>query len=263
MYIWISRAVVFFLILAFGIYQRKTEAFAGAGPFTHISITMLALQRYADETGYEMSPFCQETLLQASVTSDGEGTADNAPYHCDGNDLAACSHLLSTFKEQVQNSYLIPDSLWAMGKSFHIVQDFYSHSNWVETFGFSMVLAPIESFKVIPPPANIQTGFYPDYATDNPMSALACFTTPPSAWNQKIPGATHACLHKDSNFSLRGSTLVEGSIMTYHELAAEYAIRHTLKMLRNYDDVTPQLSLCYTPMVLSRGCAGGFSESIH
>ena len=141
-------------------------SFAGAGPFTHFSITTDALDRFAHETGWDVDVICAEILLQSSVVSDSVEGMQQYTYHCDSNDLVGCSYRLDQFKGLANRAYLREDSLRRMGMALHIEQDFYSHSNWVETFGATMLRSPIEQFKDFPPPVDVQSGQFPDIFPD-------------------------------------------------------------------------------------------------
>jgi hypothetical protein len=106
----------------------------------------------------------------------------------------------------------------------------------------------------------VQSGLFPDAIAValSQDAALACFLTPPEAWEEFIPAATHGCLNKDSNLTMRGSRVLWYSAgMTLHELAAEYAIRHSVKILEYYYEHNPHFMLCTAPDVLGglAGCA--------
>jgi von Willebrand factor A domain-containing protein 7 len=60
----------------------------------------------------------------------------SAPAHCDGEQLEQCSKVISERVKSGLNSLVTKDDIDAaridIGKALHTLQDFYSHSNWVE-----------------------------------------------------------------------------------------------------------------------------------
>ena len=140
----------------------------------------------------------------------------------------------------------------------HLIQDFYAHSNWVENAGFSMLLAPIEAFSWLPPPANLQTGLYPEYVSP-PSLQLDCYLFPVEDWGLRIHGATHGCMNKDSERQFRGITVVPGSPgITYHRLAAEYAKLHSVEFLNEMAKANPWFKTCFRPPYVGGvDCSGG------
>lgn len=236
--------------------------FAGAGPYTHISITTEALDRYAVETGNSVSLYCAEVLLQASVISDNAEGMEQFTYHCDNNDLAGCSYRLDQFKGEANKATTQVESLLKMGRALHIVQDFYSHSNWVEIFGFTMIRAPIEQFKDLRPPPDIQSGNFPDIYPDI-GAQLACYLIPEERWGSYIYGATHACMNKDSNQTFRGSRFYPNSGLTYHQLAGMYAVNHSVELLKYYGRKNPWFKTCFVPRALTGGCNKRFLDWVH
>ncbi|MCB1318801.1 MAG: hypothetical protein KDK34_01030 [Leptospiraceae bacterium] len=251
------------LFVLFSLPTGRVHSFAGAGPYTHIRITREALDRFTWETGFDLNPVCAEYILQGSVVSDA---ADNMPqytFHCDNNDLISCSWRLDQFKTQANKATNTMRSLEMVGMSLHIVQDFYAHSNWVESFQFSMLEAPLSVFKDVAPPVDVQTGYFPDIFPDI-NAQIACYETPPEYWNRFIYGATHACLNKDSNRTLRGAYLVpNGFGTTYHELAAQYAINHSVQLLHYYSKHNPWFQGCYLARIQTQGCTGGLLKLMH
>lgn len=244
------------LLITLGVLHGASPAysFAGAGPFTHISITTEALDRFAHETGWEVSLYCTELLAQFSVTSDSADGMKQFTYHCDSNDLAGCSFRLDQFKGLANKAYTREQSLRRMGMALHIVQDFYSHSNWSETFGFSMFQAPLENFKDVAPPIDVQSGIFPDLFPDVDAQ-LACFLVPEEQWDKFILGATHACMNKDSNLTYRGARpLPNGFGLTYHQLAATYAVNHSVELIKYFDRQNPWFKTCLRPQIFTAGC---------
>lgn len=242
---------------------EKTHSFAGAGPYTHIEITRLALKQLAEEKNFELLASCSEALMQASVMSDNTRYATKPEYHCDNNDIVGCSFKLDQLKRQAVNASNSATSFQRMGLALHIVQDFYAHSNWPEIFRFSLVIAPLEEFRHFPPPADLQTGLYPDIYLPDFDAQLACYFAPVEDWSSYIIGATHDCINKDSNITKRGIALVpDGGGYTFHELAAEYAVRHSVSLLKHFYANNPHFQACLVPTALTFGCNTSLLEWI-
>ena len=90
------------------------------------------------------------------------------------------------------------------------------------------------------------------------MDMVGCFLFPEAEWGLHILGATHGCMEKDSNYSLRGATIADSPLgfgRTYHEIAGELAIDHTVKLLQYfYDRKHPHLMSCLVPSFQGIGC---------
>jgi hypothetical protein len=253
------------LVALLGLHGLAGEiySFAGAGPYTHIGITTDALDRFSHEIGWDVALSCSEILLQTSVVSDTAENMEQFTFHCDNNDLAGCSYRLDQFKGEANSAYSQLESLKKMGMALHIVQDFYAHSNWAETFGFSMFPAPIRVFKDIRPPVDVQSGNFPDIFPDV-GAQLACFLVPEDQWNRYIYGATHACMNKDSNLTFRGARAVPGGFgVTYHELAGMYAVNHSVQLLKYFARTNPWFKACARPRLFTGGCNKRFLDWVH
>lgn len=240
--------ILFQLILVFFLVEmpfQRILSFGGNGPFQHSTITAEAIKRIDRKSNFSLSMNCYLKILQMSMQSDDfDEYKKNPTYHCDNNDLPGCSFRLNEFLSKAYTSTNHIQAIFYTGLALHLVQDFYSHSNWVEIHNFSFVLADIESFKKIPPPSYIQTGYYPDLFLENPNAQLDCYFKDKNAMKSFIFGATHDCLNKDSNFSKRGFLFAENSSLTLHELSAEYAIRHSEKIIESIFKANPFLKIC-------------------
>jgi hypothetical protein len=244
--------------------RQQIEAFGGAGPYNHLEITRLALDRYAAESGVELTTACQELIMQGSVVSDSLQYAHLDMFHCDNNNIPGCSYKLDELTREAEQSVFFPTTMNKIGQSLHIIQDFYSHSNWVEINGFNFFLAPIEVFKDIPPPVQVQTGVFPDVLVGNLQLQFNCYLNPQSTWTDYIPGATHGCLNKDSGLTPRGASYVPGGFgMTYHDLAAEYAIRHTVEYMKRLEGRSLGLQMCLVPRAATFGCNSAVVKLLH
>lgn len=244
--------------------HEEVEAFGGAGPYNHLEITRRSLERYASESGVELNAPCQELIMQGAVVSDSAQYAGLDMFHCDNNNIPGCSYKLDEMTREAEQSLFLPHAMQKIGQSLHIIQDFYAHSNWVEINGFSFFLAPIEIFKDFPPPIQVQTGVFPDPLVGNPELQFYCYLAPQSAWKDYIPGATHGCLNKDSALTPRGASLVPAGFgMRYHDLAAEYAIRHTVEYMKRMETRAITMQMCTLPRGASFGCNGALVKLIH
>ena len=247
-----SIKAAIFLILFLEIPFNVLFSFGEKGPYLHSTITTEALARMSQKKSYELDFTCSYQLWYMSGENDYNPTfAKDKTYHCDNNDLMGCSWRLNQLLEK---AYTATNKMQALRYTLHIVQDFYSHSNWVEIHNFSYLLAEIESFSKIPPPSYIQTGYFPDLFLENPQAQVDCYFKDMSAIKSYIHGGTHDCLNKDSNFTKRGMLFAENSAMTLHELAAEYSIRHSVKVIEKVFNKNHTLKLCYRPKVSGVGC---------
>lgn len=260
---WLVRAGLLCAVLSVPEHE-EIQAFGGAGPHNHLEITRRSLERYAAESGVELSAHCQELIMQGAVVSDSQQYAGLDMFHCDNNNLPGCSYKLDELTREAEMTFFLPTTMQKIGQALHIIQDFYAHSNWVEINGFSFFLAPIEIFKDIPPPPQVQTGVFPDVLLGNPQLQFNCYIAPRSAWVDYIPGATHGCLNKDSSLTPRGASLVpSGFGMTYHDLAAEYAVRHTVEYMKRMESKSLGLQMCLLPREATFGCNGGVMKLLH
>lgn len=257
----ISRWLAFTILALFAAPAIDVDAFAGAGPETHLTITRKALEQFSRNRDISISPMCGELISQFAVVSDSDGYAADFTLHCDNDRMPACAYRLNELKYQAVHAVELHSSLRNMGMALHLIQDFYAHSNWVENAQFTMLLAPISAFTWLPAPANLQSGLYPDYVS-TPEQQLPCFLFPIEDWGQRIHGATHGCMNKDSNQQLRGGAVVPGSPgITYHELAAEYARLHSVEFLNEMARSNPWFKMCFRPpMAGGVECSGGFSQ---
>ncbi|MCB1171089.1 MAG: hypothetical protein KDK25_12170 [Leptospiraceae bacterium] len=259
----ISRYAAFSLLLAAALPPGDLEldAFSGAGPETHFTITRKALQDFAADRDISINPLCGEMIRQYSVISDSEGYAVDFSLHCDNDRIPACAYRLDELKFEAVHAVELNSSLRKMGMALHLIQDFYAHSNWVENARFTMFLAPIEAFSWFPPPENLQTGLYPEFLSP-PEQQLDCYLFPVEDWGLRILGATHGCMNKDSEKQFRGITVVPGSPgISYHRLAAEYAKLHSVEFLNEMAKKNPWFKTCFLPpSVGGVTCSGGFLE---
>ena len=248
-------AVLLFTVL---FLNKPADSFGGAGPFTHASITRLAAEEFASDSGKEINFTCLQMIIQANIEVDAHH-AQHDYFHCDNNNIVSCSYHLADKKNESMSQLSLAFTMQKIGIALHVIQDFYSHSNWAETFGAAMVTAPLEQFKDFHVPQDIQTGFFPDITLDMELQ-LMCFLVPEEEWSRYIPMATHACLNKDSNLTMRGSRLTWNTGgMTLHELAGLYAVKHSVKLFREMAANNYFFQTCLLPKI-GGGCASYLSR---
>ena len=249
---------VFIALTAFQTESDTIEAFGPTGPYDHHKILVDALDRFSRKSGLEVNPYCTSLLNNFAYTSDA-ALANLDFYHCDNSNFYGCSMALDRTKRNARKRTTQVQALKDLAIALHIVQDFYSHSNWVERMKFSMVTAPIEAMKDVPTPPWLQSGIFPDeYAavvSGDPLITYYCKLMPESTWGEAFPNAAHACINKDGNTLGRGGTVVDGTIITYHELAGEYAIRHSVEVLNTFRDTVPMFQTCLLPKKATFGCS--------
>ena len=117
----------------------------------------------------------------------------------------------------------------SFGALTHSLQDFYSHSNWVELYVAAGQPPPL-AFPLFPNcaplslPAGLQTGYF-----DLSYGLGGCATSPINdAWFPPPGyGFCHETLNKDSDQTRHGRELIPGTTTTYHARAAQLASAHT------------------------------------
>ncbi|MCB1159959.1 MAG: hypothetical protein H7A25_21845 [Leptospiraceae bacterium] len=249
------KYIAFFTILFNAEICVGLSGFGMRGPFQHNIITLEAIRRFSKKKGVNINFACASVLIHGSEMNDIYFSHDPS-YHCD-NDINACTLRLKQLFDTSRGTISPVLFQKNLGIALHIVQDFYSHSNWVEIFEQSYYLAPTMLFQNFPPPENLQSGAFPDaaIALTDPENYTTCYSKEGDEIKHKITAATHDCINKDSNYNWRGRQFVPNSGITYHELAAEYAIRHSIKLLEKaFADSKAFLKCTPEPKVLNYGC---------
>ncbi len=227
-------------------------SFGGLGPFSHNEIQIRSYVEFSKSVNLEMDPVCLNAITQSNFQADSFFPEQDI-YHCDNGNFVGCSR---RFHELIQSSYYATqiESLRDIGYAMHIIQDFYAHSNWVEIVENDQTIAPIENLdtyfaNIIFP--DLQSGLVPMLPIQL-QEQYDCFFKPQEEWRKNIPGATHACMAKDSNTSTRGGRLSFGiPWKTYHELAGELAVKHSTKLLlKLYKTNHPTILRCMQPKSL-------------
>jgi hypothetical protein len=115
------------------------------------------------------------------------------------------------------------DARWAFGELTHALQDFYSHSNWIEISlwtGNSPSEAPL--FPTCSPtalPPELQTGYF-KLSLENGIKGC------PKAGPPQPFKYCHKTLNKDEPNIGHGAEIAPGG-MTYHQWAVQLAVDHT------------------------------------
>ena len=135
----------------------------------------------------------------------------------------------------------VADARSSFGALTHALQDFYSHSNWVElyvTAGQSPPLATALFPTCVPTalPTGLETGYFDlSYGLGGcPNSPLNDTWIPPAGFS-----FCHETLNKDSDQTRHGRDIVPGTTQTYHALAVQLAAAHTTIL---YDLVVARLT---------------------
>jgi hypothetical protein len=250
-----KNLVAFFLLYFF--LESPNFSFGGGGPFDHQVIQISAFERFTEDKPFEINFFCMNAIIQGNYSADGN-YADLDAYHCDNSNFVGCSQTLNNLMEST-NSINLGSGLINLGLGMHIIQDFYAHSNWTEIVENDVILAPIRRlnnpaiYLLFP---NLQSGTVP-LIPFNTNVQVDCFLKNNDEWGKFIEGATHSCISKDDNLSIRGGTYSKGNpLKTYHEIAAELAIKHSVQLLNElYKKKNPVILKCLTPKMSKTGCS--------
>jgi hypothetical protein len=130
-----------------------------------------------------------------------------------------------------------PAARAAVGALLHVAQDFYAHSNWVDTQGNQMAPPVLPTCDAAAFPAGLYTGYFelgaPPPTVDNPLSGCPA-TGPPPGFQQ-----CHSTLNKDGPSTQNGSQLVAGTNQTKYDVAAQLAIPATVTL---YNQIRAQVA---------------------
>ncbi|PJZ30009.1 hypothetical protein [Leptospira kmetyi] len=232
------------------------EAFGPAGSFNHIRILKESFREFTEETGYEIRADCQEWIVQGNLHSDSE-LMNAESFHCDNNNIFGCGIELRDLKSKSEKAIFFSDSMKQIGHATHIIQDFYSHSNWVENHPNQIEIAPIEEPWQLLFMPQIQTGYYDlSPVVHHEEEAIECLNLSQNEMKLYQPYATHICLNKDSEKSLRGGGEIDNNPnVNFHEWAGLHAVEHTKQFLLNaYRSNHKNLDLCLIPKKVSFSC---------
>ncbi len=145
-----KRFVGVLLLLVFGTLAVRPVAAFKPDERGHSVITGDALRTFEVDVAGTILKFSQRATQQVIAANRSVDLGDNsllpggeffdAAAHCDGEEFAGATARLRAFKERVIQFSLagpggVPDGDGArrfLGRAFHTLQDFYSHSNWIE-----------------------------------------------------------------------------------------------------------------------------------
>lgn len=133
------------LLVMAGSYLPFANAFVpstGLGAFTpgesHAALTKSAIQLAYDDLAVtkvtKSMKSARSTILDANASVD-EDFAEATARHCDAENLSGCNSIINVELADVVTKLKADkaeDARKALGRAFHTLQDFYSHSNWVE-----------------------------------------------------------------------------------------------------------------------------------
>ncbi|NML27381.1 dockerin type I domain-containing protein [Zoogloea dura] len=133
------------LIAFLGSYLPSTQAFVPSvslGAITpgdsHAAITKDAVQLVYDDLGLrnvtKSMKKARQTILDANASVDDDFPAHTAR-HCDAENLSGCNLvILAELRDVVTHTQgdNVEAAREALGRALHTLQDFYSHSNWIE-----------------------------------------------------------------------------------------------------------------------------------
>jgi hypothetical protein len=133
------------LLVMAGSCLQAANAFVpsvGLGAITpgesHAALTKSAIQLAYDDLGItkitKSMKNARTTILDANASIDKDFEATTAR-HCDAENLNGCNSVINVELADVVTQVKADnaeDARKALGRAFHTLQDFYSHSNWVE-----------------------------------------------------------------------------------------------------------------------------------
>lgn len=133
------------LLAILGSYLPSTQAFVpsvGLGAITpgesHAAITKEAVQLVYDDLGVtkvtKSMKKARQTMLDGNASVDEKFAAQTAR-HCDAENLSGCSNIIISELQDVVDQVKgdnVEAAREALGRALHTLQDFYSHSNWIE-----------------------------------------------------------------------------------------------------------------------------------
>ncbi|WP_442497312.1 dockerin type I domain-containing protein [Methylobacter sp. sgz302048] len=115
---------------------------AATGGKSHKQMTRDALDVFYAEYGYgaDATPLTKTMNYAREQIADANASVDNnypstSARHCDAENLQACSDLIKDLYQETVDSLKNEDADSArktLGEAFHTLQDFYSHSTWIE-----------------------------------------------------------------------------------------------------------------------------------
>lgn len=165
-------------ILALLLAPASAFGFAGS---IHEAISREALA----SAGYDV--IAASEVVAGNFLTDKDEFTDPAA-HFDNEAFTAGSARLTRKGEEILDALQACDPARArehLGRSFHAVQDFFAHANWVETKGPK---EPIDLFSMKDPPKDLKC---------DPVKRQGALTS--GYWPDDKRPAPHKCIHKELN----------------------------------------------------------------
>ena len=208
----------------------------GDGNF-EIPIHILITQAVAK--AFDLSAITSTNLVKGNVETDSKGFL--LDLHFDGRDKFV--KVNNTFRKLIEkiNTLDVQKDAYDVGQALHTLQDFYSHSNYVELYieYYNNKGGDISKLKGSDIPL-YQEGVEDEMFRKKYLEPRLRTGDWDNTSNEKIPWTdktklgenTHYQINKDSNESLHGKEFIgKGSSQTYHDVARGIAIRATVQVV--------------------------------
>jgi len=136
--------IIFFtyLFLSSGAYAFKPKSEQGHAGATNTSLSEITYEQSDGKTIKFTEKAIKEVIDANAGVDAGGGFLASVP-HCDDEELIACTGRLRTLRKQAVDAVSDPDNRDGtsarkfLGQALHTLQDFYSHSNWVNNPGLN------------------------------------------------------------------------------------------------------------------------------
>lgn len=242
LFTWLSHhkyARLLFLLLTFLVMS-------GFGPCKHSEITKEAIEQELRDKGInveDLSRECFEIIIDANKRQDQIKDFFSNPYpeyHFDSNNIEQGILYINQQWDiiRINEGVDCEEVLKAYGRLLHTIQDFYSHSNWVELYA-PTVRSPDEIPLL---DGDIQDLIPTPRGPHNEQIRSGIFKSNINDIFSKDP-RSHRRMNKDSESSEAGKRkyrFPDGSVKTGYELALHLAIKHTQLMFVTFMGTAPQ-----------------------
>jgi von Willebrand factor A domain-containing protein 7 len=137
-----SVVVVLFQTYAHAFIPGGARAYVTRGK-SHETITKDALDDFYRAYGFDQNGLvpltrsmkdARDKIAEANAEVDDRHPNESA-WHCDAENIQACSDKIKNLVQATITALNADNALaarTALGSSLHVLQDFYSHSNWIE-----------------------------------------------------------------------------------------------------------------------------------
>lgn len=223
----------------------------------HRIITYNALQNSLNSSAVKYSAYGNldsDKAPRKSVKNVTDGYSINAQ-HSNNTSLADCSNFLSDanqvviddFKEALKADDSSKDELYNQafydfGRMIHSIQDFYSHTNWINENPDGVALWDESENANIDNPDNFITSHYTQvgqfFTKIWPFTRKYLDNNYESVYKEGLDSLSHYELNKDEKGTLADELFEKNEGKSGYELAAQDATEHTKQ---KWDDVLSQL----------------------